>query len=189
MRAARWMVSVVALAVASGCTASPPPAPPQPAPSAPTLSPEQDLAWHWVGAFCSAPKADRTEMTNLGNQAAYAESQLTSTFAQRQQDKQSAARITDDLVRTVHTNAAKVAAAPASAARERLTTTYRKLEEALTQARHHVDQLPDTEITRFGTALLAISTEVEAALQTARTAIGADPATKRFLATVGSCLL
>ncbi|MEV6901974.1 hypothetical protein [Amycolatopsis sp. NPDC051372] len=170
-----------------GLRGSPPPAPPKP--SAPTLSPAEDLAWHWVGALCSAPKADRAELTNLGARAAYTQGELTSTFAQREQDKQSAAQITDDLVQTVHGNAAKVAAAPHSAARDRLIATYRKLEDALTKARHHVDQLPDTEITQFGTALLAISKEVEAALQTARKTIGADSATQRFMATAGTCLL
>ncbi|MEV8608941.1 hypothetical protein AB0383_13580 [Amycolatopsis sp. NPDC051373] len=52
-----------------------------------------------------------------------------------------------------------------------------------------MDQLPDTEITQLGTALLAISKEVEAALQTARKTIGADSATQRFMATAGTCLL
>ncbi|MEV8608942.1 hypothetical protein AB0383_13585 [Amycolatopsis sp. NPDC051373] len=90
MRTAWWLPIVVVLAVASGCAASPPPAPPEP--SAPTLSPAEDLAWHWVGALCSAPKADRAELTNLGTRAAYTQGELTSTFAQREQDKQSAAQ-------------------------------------------------------------------------------------------------
>ncbi|MEV4600244.1 hypothetical protein AB0K15_22930 [Amycolatopsis sp. NPDC049253] len=175
---------LVALTV-SGCSAAPPPAPAPSKPAAPTLSPAEELAWHWVGAFCSGLRDSRSELGNLGAHTVHTEGDL----AERQRDQQTAAELTASMVRIVHDNAAKVAAAPASPARDRLSAPYRKLEAALTEARRHVDQLPATDRSTFGDAVEAISAEVEAALQTARGTLAEDPATKRFMAQAGTCLL
>lgn len=184
MRRFSLLVVSVALTV-SGCAAAPPPAPAPSKPAAPTLSPAEELAWHWVGAFCNGLRDSRTALRNLGAQAVNTHGDP----AQRQQDQQTAARLTAAMVQIVHDNEAKVAAAPASPARDRLSATYGKLEAALTQAQRHADQLSATDSSTFGDAVEAISTEVEAALQTARATLAKDPATKRFMAQAGTCLL
>ncbi|QYN24941.1 hypothetical protein [Amycolatopsis sp. DSM 110486] len=176
----RWssVAAVLAVVVVSGCSASPPPAPvPPPASS----SPADSEAYHWVGEFCSGPSAALLSLKNTGYGAIPYDAMADATVAERQKAQQDAElnlALLDDVVKS---NAAHVAGASPSPARDRLTAVYTQLKADLTRIEHHVTGLVPTAAATFGPQLAADAGQVHTSFEAARHVFAAEPATARFM--------
>ncbi|MEV4600245.1 hypothetical protein AB0K15_22935 [Amycolatopsis sp. NPDC049253] len=177
----RWfpVVAVLAVVVVSGCSAQPPAPAPPPAPS--SSSSPADAAYHWVGEFCSGPSAALLSLKNTGYSDIPYAAMVDATVAERQKAQQDALQNLTTLAQVVKTNAAHVASAPPSAARDRLTGVYTQLQADLTRIRQRVAQLSPAAAATFGPQLQTDAGQVHTSFEAARQVFAAEPATGRFL--------
>ncbi|MFF4592835.1 hypothetical protein [Amycolatopsis sp. NPDC001319] len=181
----RWssVAAVLAAVVVSGCSATPP----APAPSPASSSPVDNTANPRVGEFCSGPSAALLSLKNTGfNDIPYA-AMVDATTAERQQAQQDALQNLTTLAQVVKTNAAHVASAPPSSARDRLTGVYAQLRDDLTRIQQRVAQLSPSAAATFGPQLQTDAGQVHTSFEAARQVFAAEPATGRFLRDYAVC--
>ncbi|WP_326568174.1 hypothetical protein VSH64_41445 [Amycolatopsis rhabdoformis] len=176
------MAALVVAGVVSGCAAAPPaPAPSAAAKSSSGLSPAESEAYHWVGEFCSGPSAALLALkNNFYNDIPYDEL-ADPTAADRQAAQQKAEQNLDTLVSVVRSNAAAVASAAASPARDRLTGVYTQLRTDLLGIQQRVTALSPAAAATFGPQLAADSGQVHTAFEAARQVLAKEPGTARFM--------